>query len=308
MHRVESSYLQHRELGRVAWLRNYDQALSLAFERNKPIFLLFQEVPGCSTCVGFGEDALSHPLMVEMIEESFIPLAIFNNHQGHDADVLQRFGEPSWNNPVVHFLDSDGADVVLKLSNCYDPLGLYEKIVAVVKIRGTDVPAYFRLLYGDLLIETGGAMVATYETPCFWSGETSLAQNDAVIATDAGWVDGEEAVRVHFDSRRASPDELDAYALQEGFSRSSGAAFRVDDDPQYYLARSRFRYLPLSAAQRTKVNLAIPYKLEPEQLLSPRQMDWLRRCDLESISWPSTYRGEMRREWSSLAIRTATNR
>ena len=34
------------ELGRVAWLRNFDQAHAAAATSNKPILLLFQEVPG----------------------------------------------------------------------------------------------------------------------------------------------------------------------------------------------------------------------------------------------------------------------
>jgi Thioredoxin-like len=55
------SFREHRELGGVAWLRDYDRALALAAEQGKPILLLFQEVPGCSTCVRFGQDVLTHP-------------------------------------------------------------------------------------------------------------------------------------------------------------------------------------------------------------------------------------------------------
>ena len=34
------------EWGRVAWLRDYDEAVDAARKSTKPIFLLFQEVPG----------------------------------------------------------------------------------------------------------------------------------------------------------------------------------------------------------------------------------------------------------------------
>lgn len=34
------------EWGRVDWLRDYDEAVRVARESGKPIFLLFQEVPG----------------------------------------------------------------------------------------------------------------------------------------------------------------------------------------------------------------------------------------------------------------------
>ncbi len=35
-----------RELGKVAWLRDYHKAMARSKKINKPVFLLFQEVPG----------------------------------------------------------------------------------------------------------------------------------------------------------------------------------------------------------------------------------------------------------------------
>ena len=100
------------ELGRVAWQRNLDGGLEQARAADKPLFLLFQEVPGCHTCVSFGEQVLSHPLLVEAIESEFVPVAIYNNRGGHDREVLGRFDEPAWNNPVVRLLGPDGRDLV----------------------------------------------------------------------------------------------------------------------------------------------------------------------------------------------------
>lgn len=37
---------QQVEAGRVAWLRNLDEAKKVAGQTNKPILLLFQEIPG----------------------------------------------------------------------------------------------------------------------------------------------------------------------------------------------------------------------------------------------------------------------
>lgn len=34
------------ELGRVEWVRNYDEGVAVAEETGKPMLLLFQEVPG----------------------------------------------------------------------------------------------------------------------------------------------------------------------------------------------------------------------------------------------------------------------
>ena len=233
------SFREHRELGEVAWLRDHDRGLALAAEQGKPVLLLFQEVPGCSTCVRFGQDVLTHPLMVELIADRFVPVAIFNNHPGADAEILRRYDEPSWNNPVVRFLGPDGAELLPKLADRYDALGLHEKITAVLEMLGDNVPGYFRLLGRDLLVEYGLSKCVTYTTPCFWSGETSLAQHPAVITTDAGWVDGEEVVQVHFDPREVSRPDLDAYARAEGFNPTESGGFGFDREPQFYLRKNR---------------------------------------------------------------------
>ena len=297
------SFREHRELGEVAWLRDYDRGLALAAEQRKPVLLLFQEVPGCSTCVRFGQDVLTHPLMVELIADRFIPVAIFNNRPGRDAELLDRYNEPSWNNPVVRFLAPDGAELLPKLADRYDALGLHEKITAALEMAGGDVPGYFRLLGRDLLLEYGLGERVTYMTPCFWSGETSLAQHPAVITTDAGWVDGEEVVRVRFDPRTASRRDLDDYARDEGFAVTDGGSFELDREPQFYLRKSPARHLPLTAAQRTQVNLALPYRGPLRDLLSPQQCAWLADPRLPKLSGEEVYREDVRENWAGLASR-----
>ena len=80
------------ELGQVNWLRDFDSAIKQAKNQDKPIFILFQEVPGCATCRNYGQNVLSHPLIVEAIESLFVPLAIYNNKRGKDAEVLRYYG------------------------------------------------------------------------------------------------------------------------------------------------------------------------------------------------------------------------
>jgi hypothetical protein len=303
MPQTEISFGEHRELGQVAWLRDHDRAVALAAEQGKPVLLLFQEIPGCSTCVRFGQDVLTHPLMVELIAERFVPVAIFNNRRGRDADILRRYGEPSWNNPVVRLLGPDGAELLPRLADRYDALGLHGKITAALGLLGQDVPGYFRLLERDLLLEYGLSQSVVYRTPCFWSGETSLAQHPAVITTDAGWVDGEEAVQVHFDRRVAPREDLDAYALNEGFARSERGRFELDREPQFYLRKNAARHLPLTPAQRTRLNLALPYGASLEELLSPQQSAWLANPRLQLSSGDETYREEIRQSWPALAAR-----
>lgn len=294
------SLREHRELGDVAWLRDHDLALASAAEQGKPVLLLFQEVPGCSTCVRFGQDVLTHPLMVEMITDRFVPVAIFNNHPGSDAEILRRYDEPSWNNPVVRFLGRDGAELLPKLNDRYDALGLHTKIIAVLEMLGEDVPQYFRLLGRDLLVENGLSESVTYTTPCFWSGETSLAAHPAVITTDAGWVDGEEVVRVHFDPREVCRGDLDAFAQVEGFSPIKSSGFEVDREPQFYLRKSAVRHLPLTPAQRTRINLAVPYKQPLSDILSPQQSTWFADLRLPQSSEDDAYRLDIRRTWPAL--------
>ena len=60
------------ELGKVNWLRNIEEGIAQSATSKKPVFLLFQEVPGCSTCRNYGQNVLSHPLIVEAIESLFV--------------------------------------------------------------------------------------------------------------------------------------------------------------------------------------------------------------------------------------------
>jgi hypothetical protein len=115
---------QNIELGKVTWNRNYQDALQKSKETGKPVLLFFQEISGCATCVNYGRNVLSHPLMVDLIESEFIPLAIYNNKPGKDAEILRLYNEPSWNNPVAHFIDAEGKDIIPKLEDNYEPLSI----------------------------------------------------------------------------------------------------------------------------------------------------------------------------------------
>lgn len=263
---------QNIELGRVTWLRNYDEALNQSALTKKPVLLFFQEIPGCSTCVNFGREVLSHPLMVEFIENEFVPLAIYNNRPGADAEILRKYNEPSWNNPVAHFVDSEGKDIIVKLSNNYHPLGMYEKLVEVLIVSGKPVPKYVEALGDDLKIKYGIYKSTVFETPCFWSGETTFAQHPAVKYTEAGWINGAEVVKVFYDDKKASLEDLNSFAKDEGFYKiGNHDDYRIDKEPQYYLSKSPFMQLPLSKVQRAKINVAIPYNGDPSSYLSPKQ-------------------------------------
>ena len=275
---------QNIELGKVTWLRDYDEALAESKTTNKPVLLFFQEIPGCSTCVNYGREVLSHPLMVELIENEFVPLAIYNNKPGKDAEILKRYDEMSWNNPVTRFVDSNGIDIAGKLANNYHPLGLYNKIIDVLIGLNKDIPKYAKLLEGDLKIKHGIASTTIFETPCFWSGETSFAQFPAVFSTEAGWIGHKEVVKIYYDKELASVYDLNAFAEMQGFyTTDKHETYRIDEDPQFYLKKTDYKYLPLSPSQRTKINYAIPYKADPESFLSPKQKALLHKENLKNL-------------------------
>ena len=131
-------------------------------------------------------------------------------------------------------------------------------------------------------------------------GETSLAQHPAVITTDAGWVDGEEVVEVHFDPREVSGPDLDAYARAEGFNPTESGGLELDSEPQFYLRKSPAHHLPLTPAQRTRINLAVPYSGSIADMLSPQQSAWLADPKLQRSSGDETYRQDIRQSWPAL--------
>jgi hypothetical protein len=264
---------QNIELGKVSWLRDYEEALGQSELTNKSVLLFFQEIPGCSTCVNFGRDVLSHPLIVEFIENEFVPLAIFNNRPGKDSDILALYNEPSWNNPVAHFVDDKGKDIIPKLANNYQPLSMYNKLIEVLTKLGKPIPNYALLLGEDLKMKYGNLKTTIYETPCFWSGETTLAMHPAVKYTEAGKIGIAEVVKVYFDNSQASLEQLNNFATEEGFFQiDKHEHYKIDKSPQYYISKSAFSSLPLSKAQRAQINIAIPYKKQPTEYLSPKQL------------------------------------
>ena len=281
-----------RELGTVAWKRDFPAALAEAQASGKPVLAVFQEVPGCATCVGFGEGALSHPLLVEGIETEFVPVLVYNNRGGADAALLERFGEPSWNNPVVRFFDGEGRDVIARRDRVYTSEALAGRMRAALVAAGRTPPAY--LGWVDPSARTPRGRV-TLETHCFWEGEACIGGHPAVTATRASWDAGAEVVEVWFDPATTTAAELLAYAHAQGCGEkvvlhdpsqrpaaetAYGRAVRVSDTPprpskasdqKRHWKRSGYRALPLTRFQQTRVNAALARGADPRPWLSPRQ-------------------------------------
>lgn len=263
-----------KELGHVEWLRNYNEAVSLAKESNKPILILFQEVPGCATCQNYGKEVLSHPLIVDAIDNEFVPLAIYNNNKGSDAKILKKYNEPAWNNPVVRIVNADGENIIDRLSGNYSAYGLVLQMSLALRQAGKGLPKYLDLLTEELAPRTPAT--AYYQMYCFWSGEAHLGDAEGVIATEPGFMNGAEVVKVVYNPSEVKKSTLDQHAQKaKCMLVKNEGPYRKDKDPQYYLKKSPYKYLPLLDIQKTKINTALSKGLDPKALLSPTQAHWL---------------------------------
>ncbi|MEM1327853.1 MAG: VPGUxxT family thioredoxin-like (seleno)protein, type 2 [Bacteroidota bacterium] len=278
------------ELGQVTWLRDIDEAQQLSEKEDKPIFLLFQEVPGCSTCQRYGEKVLSHPLIVEAIETCFISLAIHNNKRGKDREVLDYFGEPSWNNPVVRIIDAERQDLMPRLSSNYTPLAVVQSMIHILK----NPPSYLRILQEELLAVAGGTKTTTLSMYCFWSGELNIGAIEGVVATELGFMHGREVVQVEYSpiitdyatiiktanaakcaDRAFVHDEEEAKTATQFLGKQQvrqKGNFRFDKGRKYYLSKTHYRFVPMTPLQAIRANHRIANRQSLGDVLSPRQL------------------------------------
>ncbi len=272
------------ELGDVLWHRNYQQAVEIARKVDKPIFLLFQEVPGCSTCTSYGKQILSHPLLVEAIETHFVPLCIYNNKEGHDAAILKKFKEPSWNNPVVRLISSDGKDIVPRLASRYSLGFVISGMIEGLRNYGKPIPEYLQLLEKEYLNPQKKEMI--FSMYCFWTGEKLMATIPGVTESEAGYMNGREVVKISYDPEVVSEEYLIQSAKKgqcadEVYSHTlktdlvpvkPKGKFRKDKESKYYLYHSPYRSLPMTQMQQLLANAELGRNGDISYLLSERQL------------------------------------
>jgi hypothetical protein len=291
---------QRIELGKVSWYRDYYVALQAAKSEGKAVLILFQEVPGCATCQYYGKEVLGHPMMVEVIQNEFIPLAIYNNKGGHDAEILERYREPSWNNPVVRIVDQNGSNLVNRVGGNYTPMGLYSAMQDALIKQNKAIPEYMTLLQSELVLSGNRGLKTDYfKMYCFWTGEKRLGEANGVLKTETGFIGGNEVVKVKYDPSLLNEDQLASFAKKSNCAPvSSAESFRVSEKDHYFqLRHTNYKYLPLTTVQKTKINSALGNQQPAEKYLSPTQKDWLAQLDN-----PKTKRRELveipfRRAW-----------
>jgi len=256
------------ELGAVRWPRGLPEAQARAAASGKPVLVLFDEVPGCSTVKGFGNGALSHPLLAEAVETLFEPVLVYNNRSEDDA-VCEAFAEPRWNNPVVRVLGARRSRDA-RFAGPYSEAAFARFLVDALAGRG-EVPTWL----GALASELEGApraRTATYSMACFWSGEALLGEVDGVLSTTTGWQGGREVVRLTYDPRQTTRDALDAHAEGHALPVDEGALRRTPGDDQHALRGTPWASVWMTAGQASKVNSWVAAGRDPSVWLSPRQV------------------------------------
>ncbi len=282
------------ELGRVRFGRDLAAALAASRADGRPVFVLFQEIPGCSTCRDFGAGPLSQPRLVEAIETLFHPVVVRNNAGGEDARILQAYREPSWNNPVARFFDAAGADQIPRRDRVWSTSAIAERLAEALVAARRDVPPWLELVPLETARQTQSVTLAMH---CFWEGEARLGALPGVVDGEAGFQDGREVVRVEFDPTRTERAELLAGARERScadavFVERSDDATRARanelgipvrerqepgraagaDDHRRRLRRSALGWLPLGRTQATRIESALAAGEDGQRWLSPRQL------------------------------------
>jgi hypothetical protein len=294
----------------VEWNRSLPDAQLQAQRTGRPLLVLFDEVPGCRTCVHYGQAVLTHPLLVEAAETAFVPVAIYNNRPGADRAALERFGEPSWNNPVVRIVDADLQPLARRLAGDYRIEALARTMTGALARAGRPVPVYLRALHG-----ADRPARAVFAMHCFWTGEACIGPIEGIQSTRTGFLAGREVVEVSFDPDTVSRSQLyaeiaargcadtvlvhdaaDAESARAHFRRVVTTTDRVRGSPKddrYALRRSLARHLPLAPRQATLANARVAAGRSFEDLLSPRQRELWRAIQAHpQAAWPDASRTE----------------
>lgn len=79
-----------------------------------------------------------------------MPIFVRNNEPGTAAKLLERYGERSWNNPVVRFFSADGKELLERRDGVYRADALTERLVQALEAAGEKTPPYLALARAEL--------------------------------------------------------------------------------------------------------------------------------------------------------------
>jgi hypothetical protein len=233
---------------------------------------------------------------VKTIADEFVAVAVANNIKGMDSEVLAKFKEPAWNNPVVRLLDAEEKDIVPRQED-YTAHVLLKRMIATLEKNKRPVPKELSAAASGQAIKPETAVFAMH---CYWVGEAKLGLLDGVVGTRIGELHKAEVVEVTFDSTIIDYATLVKQAMKlecahRVFARTDEQfkvaeklvgkkATRTDDaidvntQQQYHLAKLHlYHYLPLSPWQATKVNAMIAHDRLPDEFLDADQLELKKR-------------------------------
>ncbi|MEO0454392.1 MAG: VPGUxxT family thioredoxin-like (seleno)protein, type 2 [Verrucomicrobiota bacterium] len=248
------SKTQPIEVGTVQWNRDHDAALALSAQTGKPVFALFQEVPGCSGCRQFGKEVLSNPELATVIENSFVPLLIYNNRGGKDAALLKQYREPSWNFQVIRFLDEKGKDLIPRKDRVWETKPLAQRMIQVLQSLDREIPNELLKLAGTSAEKTGAI-----SQHCFWTGEMVIGSLTGVLETEAGFLNGREVTKVTYDPAVISLERIrelaaKSHAGDTAYSDLTHYRKAPLSDQKRQLRGTPFAQINMTDATATKVN------------------------------------------------------
>lgn len=295
------------EIGNVSWGRDHDEAFKQSAISGKPVAILFQEVPGCAGCKEFGADVLTHPLMVEALEDEFIPLLIINNQPGNDRELLKKYREKQWNFQVLRFFDKDGRELIERRERIWDIHSVAGRLCSALRAGEREAPAYLANLSSEY--NAKALKTAEFVMACFWVGERKLGSIDGVIKTEVGFMGRHEVVRVWYNPNQVGlreivvagkgiecassilVDEADANSIKDLQTTSFQVRPKGDltyraakpSDQKKQLNQSAYMKAGLTQMQLTKVNAYARHdRGKAHKYLSPRQLGMLMKLEAQT--------------------------
>ncbi len=220
---------------------------------------------------------LAQPRVVEILENDFIPVAIYNNAGGYDKKILNQFNEPSWNYQVMRFLDADLKDIIPRKDKVWDVRGTLSRMAKALEVRKKSSEGSAKK--SGPASQTVANKVAVFAMYCFWTGEAKLGSLDGVSETEAGFYDGREVVVVKYNDQEI--DLLTLVAEAEKFDCASAVYLPDADDRKLVKDKTRLRTV-------RNFDFSSGYRRAPEsdqkrQLSRAKSM--LRKLDLTPAQW-----------------------
>jgi hypothetical protein len=229
-----------------------------------------------------------------------LPVAVYNNVEGGDRVTLQKFNEPTWNNPVLRFMNSDGNELIARKDGDYSYRFVLLRSIAALEKAKKPIPKYLKLAAEEVVSEK--METAVFAMYCYWEGEAKLGSLDGVVGTSIGELGGHEVVEVKYNPEKVDYQSLVKHAIKmdcthQVYARSeaqlkiarelvgnkaqvSQKAIDSRTQQQYHLFHyPQYYFLPLTAIQATKVNYLLANKKLPDELLSPSQLEMKKKIE-----------------------------